>query len=222
MDSAASDVAEKIDSVAEKIASNVAEKIASLKLDLKSSPKKAAADRKVLPKRATRGQRSSKASESSADGSVVPSASSQDLYEPIEAHHLWICELTRKNNSYVLPFPVTLSSCVAGVHRHRDSLQNENYLIIIKSAVLDVDAQEGDRNVVEIRYRDYDDSSSESSAVLASLTLGKQEFCRLDPYLSVDGLDADDQLHNVTLKLIKGSGPVSIFGDRFVNFRLRR
>jgi len=189
MDSAASD-------------SDVAEKIASLKSDLKSSPKKAAADRKVLPKRTTRGQRWSKASESSADGSVVSSASSQDLYEPIEAHYLWGCELTRKNNCYVLPFP----SGTAG--DDDDDVENENHLLTIKSAALGVDAQEGDRNVVEIRYHDLEDK--ETSAVFASLTLGKQEFCRLD--LTISHLAGRD----VTLKLIKGSGPVSILGDQFV------
>merc|ERR1711942_71563 len=179
--------------------SNVNEKIATLK----SSAKKVM-ERKVLPKRTTRGVRKSKTSESSAgetsaDESFISGTSSQEeIQEPTEAHYLWGCELTRKNSSYVLPFPSEDDA----------EAENQEHLLTLKSATLGIDAEEGDRDVVEICYHDIDDK--ETRAVLASLTLGKADFCRLD--LRVSHLPG----HDVTLKLIKGSGPVSILGNHLV------
>merc|ERR1711942_345860 len=178
-----------------KTASNVTEKIASLK----------SSARKILPKRVSRGVRKSNASESStggetsADESFISGTSShEELRQPTEAHYLWGCELTRKNSSYVLPFPSEDDA----------EAENQEHLLTLKSATLGIDAEEGDRNVVEIRFHDIDDK--ETRAVLASLTLGKLDFCRLD--LKVSHLPGRD----VTLKLIKGSGPVSILGNHLV------
>merc|ERR1711875_156339 len=174
--------------------SNVNEKIATLK----SSAKKVM-ERKVLPKRTTRGVRKSKTSESSAGESSISGTSSQEeIQEPTEAHYLWGCELTRKNSSYVLPFPSEDDA----------EAENQEHLLTLKSATLGIDAEEGDRNVVEICYHDIEDK--ESRAILASLTLGKVDFCHLD--LRVSHLPGRD----VTLKLIKGSGPVSILGNQLV------
>lgn len=189
-----------VETTAAAAATDVNEKIAALK----SSAKKA--EKRVLPKRGSRASRTSKSSvdmsaessaESSADESFVSSASSsQEVLEPTECHYLWGCELTRKNDSYVLPFP------------HDENCEDEQHVITIKSATLGIDAKEDDRNVVEIRYHDHDDK--EARAVLASLTLGKLDFCRMD--LTISHLAGRD----VTLKLIKGSGPVSILGNHLV------
>merc|ERR1711942_588013 len=130
-------------------ATDAADKIAALKA--------AVQEKKVLPKRSTRGQNGSAV----ADESLISNASSQD-YETTECYFLWGCELTRKN----------------------------------------------ERNVVEISYHDREDKPT--SSVLASLTLGQLDSCRLDLRLTaVSGRD-------VTLKLIKGSGPVSILGNHVV------
>lgn len=171
---------------------STAEKIAVLK---------AAAAKKILPKRSTRGQRSSKASGSStdaADESLISNASSQGSFEPTEAQYLWGCELTRKNSSYVLPFPGDADP----------DYESQEHTLTIKSATLGVDAEEKERNVVEIRYFDREDK--ENRHVLASLTLGVQDFCRLDLRIS--------QMfgREVSLKLIKGSGPISILGNHLV------
>jgi len=166
-------------------ATDAADKIAALKA--------AVQEKKVLPKRSTRGQNGSAV----ADESLISNASSQD-YETTECYFLWGCELTRKNDSYVLPLPKTTDL----------SLEPEEHLLTIKSATLGVDAVEKERNVVEIRYHDREDKPT--SSVLASLTLGQLDSCRLDLRLTaVSGRD-------VTLKLIKGSGPVSILGNHVV------
>merc|ERR1712243_540331 len=155
--------------------------------------KAAVQEKKVLPKRSTRGQNGSTA----ADESLISNASSQD-YETTECYFLWGCELTRKSDSYVLPLPKTTDL----------SLEPEEHLLTIKSATLGVDAVEKERNVVEISYHDREDKAT--SSILASLTLGQLDSCRLDLRLTaVSGRD-------VTLKLIKGSGPVSILGNHVV------
>merc|ERR1712240_712142 len=161
---------------------------------------KAAAAKKVLPKRSTRGQRSSKSSASTdaADESLISNASSQGSFEPTEAQYLWGCELTRKNSSYVLPFPGDADP----------DHENQEHTLTIKSATLGIDAEEKERNVVEIRYFDREDK--ESRNVLASLTLGVQDFCRLD--LRISHMFGRE----VSLKLIKGSGPISIIGNHLV------
>merc|ERR1712240_769549 len=161
---------------------------------------KAAAAKKILPKRSTRGQRSSKASDSTdaAEESLISNASSQGSFEPTEAQYLWGCELTRKNSSYVLPFPGNADP----------DHENQEHTLTIKSATLGIDAEEKERNVVEIRYFDREDK--ESRNVLASLTLGVQDFCRLD--LRISHMFGRE----VSLKLIKGSGPISIIGNHLV------
>jgi len=171
--------------------SDVAAKIVALKA--------AVQDKKVLPKRSTRGQRSSKSSAaSSADESLVSNASFQDC-ETTETYFLWGCELSRKNDSYVLPFPDADSDSAA---------EMEDHVLTIKSLTLGVDAQEKDRNVVEIRYHDRDDKPT--SSVIASLTLGQLDSCRVDLRMTQVGG------REVTLKLIKGSGPVSVLGNHVV------
>ena len=63
-------------------ATDAADKIAALKA--------AVQEKKVLPKRSTRGQNGSTV----ADESLISNASSQD-YETTECYFLWGCELTR-------------------------------------------------------------------------------------------------------------------------------
>merc|ERR1712168_1559008 len=60
--------------------------------------------------------------------------------ETTETYFLWGCELSRKNDSYVLPFPDADSDSAA---------EMEDHVLTIKSLTLGVDAQEKDRNVVE-------------------------------------------------------------------------
>jgi len=134
-------------------------------------------------------------STSADSGDESGSSRMQEYLEPNEIHHLWGCELSRKSDTHAIKFPADADA------------DTECHFLVIKSAALGVDAEK-DRNVVEIHYHDRDDK--EARHVLTSLTLGVSEFCRLD--LRVELISGRD----VTLKLVKGSGPVSILGNYIV------
>jgi len=154
-------------------------------------------------KRLARASRSSRKSggstsaDSGDEGSFISNGSRlEDYLEPAEVTHVWGCELSRKSSSHVIPFPAEADP------------DNEHHTLVIKSAALGVEAEDKDRNVVEIRYQDRDEK--EQRHVLCSLTLGVSEFCRLDLRTTlVSGRE-------ITLKLIKGSGPVCILGNHHV------
>jgi len=139
----------------------------------------------------------STSADSGDEGSFVSNGSSrvEEYLEPNETHHLWGCELSRKSDTHAVKFPVDADA------------DTESHFLVFKSAALGVDAEK-DRNVVEIHYHDRDDK--EARHVLTALTLGVSEFCRLD--LRIELISGRD----VTLKLVKGSGPVSILGNYIV------
>jgi len=139
----------------------------------------------------------STSADSGDESSFVSNGSSrmEEYLEPNETHHLWGCELSRKSDTHAVKFPVDADA------------DTESHFLVFKSAALGVDAEK-DRNVVEIHYHDRDDK--EARHVLTALTLGVSEFCRLD--LRIELISGRD----VTLKLVKGSGPVSILGNYIV------
>jgi len=154
--------------------------------------------------RASRGSRTSSrksggstSADSGDEGSFISNGSRlEDFLEPTEISHVWGCELSRKSSSHVLPFPADADP------------DNEHHTLVFKSAALGVEAEDKGRNVVEIHYQDRDEK--EQRHVLCSLTLGASEFCRLDLRTTlVSGRE-------ITLKLIKGSGPVCILGNHIV------
>merc|ERR1712243_466755 len=139
----------------------------------------------------------STSADSGDEGSFISNGSRlEDFLEPTEISHVWGCELSRKSSSHVLPFPADTDP------------DNEHHTLVFKSAALGVEVEDKGRNVVEIHYQDRDEK--EQRHVLCSLTLGASEFCRLDLRTTlVSGRE-------ITLKLIKGSGPVCILGNHIV------
>merc|ERR1712136_299515 len=85
-----------------------------------------------------------------------------------------------------------------------ESTADEGHMLWFRSATLGLDAVEKERNVVEIRCLDRE--GKEQRLQLCALTLGRQETCKLDLAMTWT-LDRE-----VTLKLVKGSGPVSVVG----------
>jgi len=140
---------------------------------------------------------STSAADSGDEGSFISNGSRlEDFLEPIEINHVWGCQLSRKSSSFALPFPADANP------------DNEHHTLVFKSAALGVEAEDKSRNLVEIHYQDRDEK--EQRHVLCSLTLGVSEFCRLDLRTTlVSGRE-------ITLKLIKGSGPVCILGNHIV------
>merc|ERR1712119_127743 len=72
----------------------------------------------------------------------------------------------------------------------------ENHLLMLKQACLGADAVAGERNVIELHTNDFSDK--EQRHPICSLTLSKNK--------------------DVKLKLVMGSGPVSVAGMRFVEY----
>jgi len=166
------------------------EKIANLKRLARASRASRTSSRKS-------GGSTSSAADSGDEGSFISNGSRlEDFLEPIEINHVWGCELSRKSSSHALPFPADANP------------DNEHHTLFFKSAALGVEAEDKGRNLVEIHYQDRDEK--EQRHVLCSLTLGVSEFCRLDLRTTlVSGRE-------ITLKLIKGSGPVCILGNHIV------
>jgi len=86
----------------------------------------------------------------------------------------------------------------------------ERHLCMLKQACLGADAVAGERNVIELHTNDFSDK--EQRHPICSLTLGKNEFVNLDLCL---GWSKNKE---VKLKLVMGSGPVSVSGMRFVEY----
>merc|ERR1712142_28284 len=111
------------------------------------------------------------------------STTGPEYLEPTEAHYLWGCELTRKNSTHAIKFPVDADP------------EHECHTLVFKSAALGIHAEEKERNIVEIHYFDRDEKKVRQ--VLTSLTLGAAQFRRGGRTALTDGRD-------ITLKLIKG------------------
>jgi len=117
--------------------------------------------------------------------------------ELLEKTYLWGCELSRSNDAFVAKYPIM-----------GELDYPEHHQLVIKGATLGLDAKEKERNVVEVRFQNA--SGEEQRFTIASLTLGAMETCRLD--LSMSWAEERD----LTFKLIKGSGPVSLLGNHIV------
>merc|ERR1712136_726946 len=119
-----------------------------------------------------------------------PRPSLGGLVEAHEQYFLCGCELSGAKDSYTFRLP--------------ESAVDEGHMLWFRSATLGLDAVEKERNVVEIRCLDRE--GKEQRLQLCALTLGRQETCKLDLAMTWT-LDRE-----VTLKLVKGSGPVSVVG----------
>jgi len=119
--------------------------------------------------------------------------------EPIEKIFLWGCELSRKNDTFVAKYPVDDTT---------DLEHEELHQLVLKGATLGEDAKENDRNVVEVRFEKA--SGEEQRLTVTSLTLGVAETCRLDLTMTWS------KDHDLTFKLIKGSGPVTLLGNHIM------
>jgi len=174
-----------------------------------STTEKIDALKKLAARKTSRSSRSSRSSTSMKSGGSTSadsgdessfisngSTTGPEYLEPTEAHYLWGCELTRKNSTHAIKFPMDADP------------ENESHTLVVKSATLGINAEEKERNIVEIHY--FDREEKEVRQVLTTLTLGVGDFCRLDLRTALmDGRD-------ITLKLIKGSGPVSLLGNHVV------
>merc|ERR1712126_600444 len=158
-----------------------------------STTEKIDALKKLAARKTSRSSRSSRSSASMKSGGSTSadsgdessfisngSTTGPEYLEPTEAHYLWGCELTRKNSTHAIKFPMDADP------------ENESHALAFKSATLGSNAEEKERNIVEIHY--FDREEKEVRQVLTTLT---------------DGRD-------ITLKLIKGSGPVSLLGNHVV------
>lgn len=144
----------------------------------------------------TSASEASTVSNASSAASAASSAAGAGEADPVERFFLWGCELSRSRDTHVLQFPTDADED-AEVHR-----------LSLKSAALGLNAIEKERNVVEIRFLDA--KGEEHRLALASLTLGAMDACKLD--LAVTWTRG----HDITLKLVKGSGPVAIVGNHVV------
>lgn len=103
-------------------------------------------------------------------------------------------------------------SCSAPTHSWKLFQEEEceddmRHLLFLRQATLGVNAIEGERNIIQVTSKDYE--GNEVSHVLCSLTLGQ----------GLDAADLDLTLqydHEVSFKLIKGSGPIHIVGNHYV------
>merc|ERR1711962_773036 len=126
-------------------------------------------------------------------------ASAAEEVEPVERFSLWGCELaqnmgTRCNDTHVLKFP--------------EDEDNEVHRLSLKSATLGLNAREKERNVVELHF--VDTAGEEQRIAIASLTLGTLDTCKLD--LAMTWARGQD----MTLKLVRGTGPVAIVGNHVI------
>jgi len=84
---------------------------------------------------------------------------------PKEEYFMWGIELSRSRDSTVLKLDEVNDS-------------EERHMLLLKQAVLGVNAIKGERNLVEIHTTDFEDK--EQRHPLVSLTLGQQDFANLD------------------------------------------
>jgi len=110
---------------------------------------------------------------------------------------LWVCELNKDQ---------PMKKWKAGDIMELEDEEDKDYVInslILKTAVLGSKCVEGERNLVAIKTKGYQDKEFEQP--IFSLTLGKTDF--------VSGLDltlASDHNPEVEFKLIEGTGPIFI------------
>jgi len=110
---------------------------------------------------------------------------------------LWVCELNKDQ---------PIKKWKAGDIMELEDDEDKDYVInslILKTAVLGSKCIEGERNLVAIKTKGYQDKEFEQP--IFSLTLGKTDF--------VSGLDltlASDHDPEVEFKLIEGTGPIFI------------
>lgn len=110
---------------------------------------------------------------------------------------LWVCELSKDQ---------PIKKWKAGDIMELEDDGDKDYVInslILKTAVLGSKCVEGERNLVAIKTKGYQDKEFEQP--IFSLTLGKTDF--------VSGLDltlASDHNPEVEFKLIEGTGPIFI------------
>merc|ERR1712168_1134160 len=143
-------------------------------------------------------------SESDADVSLNDSRASDasllghpaDL--PQEEYFVWGAELSRSRDVHVLKLDEDVND------------DEERHLLLLKQVCLGVNAVEGERNVVEIHTTDFSDK--EQRHPIASLTLGKREFANLDLCLSWS------KTKEIKLKLVMGSGPITLTGNHFIEY----
>merc|ERR1712241_927100 len=104
-------------------------------------------------------------------------------------------------------------SCASSTHDWRifhpeDECEDDlRHILFLKQATLGVNAIQGERNIVEVTSKDYEGKVIRQ--LLCSLTLGQ----------GLDSVDLDLALqydHEVSFKLIKGSGPVHLVGNHYV------
>merc|ERR1712136_439066 len=143
-------------------------------------------------------------SESDADVSLNDSrASDASLLEhtadlPQGEYFVWGAELSRSRDVHVLKLDGDVND------------DEERHLLLLKQVCLGVNAVEGERNVVEIHTTDFSDK--EQRHPIASLTLGKREFANLDLCLSWS------KTKEIKLKLVMGSGPITLTGNHFIEY----
>jgi len=110
---------------------------------------------------------------------------------------LWVCELNKENS---------IKKWKAGDIMELEDDEDKDFVInslILKTAVLGSKAIDGERNIVAIKTKGYQDKEFEQP--IFSLTLGRNDM--------VSGLDlilASDHNPEVEFKLIEGNGPVYI------------
>jgi len=110
---------------------------------------------------------------------------------------LWVCELNKDQPT---------KKWKAGDIMELEDDEDKDYVInslILKTAVLGSKCVEGERNLVAIKTKGYQDKEFEQP--IFSLTLGKTDF--------VSGLDlnlATDHNPEVEFKLVEGAGPIFI------------
>merc|ERR1712183_637179 len=139
------------------------------------------------------------ASESEASSArSVASAITDVVVGPREEYKLRSVELSRARDQAILKLEDDADE------------DGENHLLMLKQACLGADAVAGERNVIELHTNDFSDK--EQRHPICSLALGKNEFVNLDLCLGWS------KNKDVKLKLVMGSGPVSVSGMRFVEY----
>jgi len=179
-----------VESATPAVAAPAADVIAAKKLAAKAGSRSSASRSR------SRGA-STTASEASGISSVSSTVSSIPAgEEPAERFFVWGCELSRHSDTYVLKFPEDADE------------DSEVHRLSLRSAALGLNAIEKERNVVELRF--VDARGEEKKLAVASLTLGVLDTCKLD--LAMNWTRG----HDLTLKLVKGSGPLSLIGNHVV------
>merc|ERR1712135_195820 len=138
----------------------------------------------------------SRSSVSSSLASSAASPSNRTTASFKEEYFMWGTELSRSRDATEL-----MMDEVDGEERH---------MVLFKQAVLGVNAIKDERNLVEIHTTDFEDK--EQRHPLVSLTLGQQDFANLDLCLNWG------KTKEIKLKLILGSGPISITGNHYVEY----